>query len=397
MFEEVYTVSQLTGEIKFTLENAFPHVKVLGEISNFKAHGSGHWYFTLKDADAAISCTMWRSYNAGVFFTPQDGMKIVVEGAINVYPPRGSYQINVRKMSPAGEGELQAAFERLKRKLKAEGLFDEKFKKPIPKFPQVIGIVTAEGAAALRDMISVAARRYPLVKLVHAPASVQGEGAAEEIAKAIERLNALEEIDVIIVGRGGGSLEDLWAFNEEIVARAIFASQKPIISGVGHEVDFTIADFVADLRAPTPTAAMELATPNADEIFGFLDEFLYNSKLSLKGFIESKRAEISGILNSYGFRKVKDRTMNYYQTIDNLLLDNERLVKRRIERLKHKIELAKRTVAAADVSRSLKKGFSIVRQEGKILTAADEADENKELNITFYDKNLDIAEWRRKK
>ncbi len=397
MFDEILTVSQITGEIKFALENSFPSVKVLGEISNFKAHGSGHWYFTLKDADAAISCAMWRSYNAGVFFTPQDGMKIVVEGAINVYPPRGTYQINVRKMSPAGEGELQAAFERLKRKLKAEGLFDERFKKPIPKFPQVIGIVTAEGAAALRDMISVAKRRYPLVKLVHAPARVQGEGAAEEIVLAIKKLNEIEEIDVIIVGRGGGSLEDLWAFNEEIVARAIFDSQKPVISGVGHEVDFTIADFTADLRAPTPTAAMELATPNAEEIFGFLDDFLYTSKLSLKGFIADKRSQVAQILNSYGFRRVKDRTMNYYQHIDSLLLNNERAVKNKIQKLSHKIELARKTIAGADVKRNLRKGFAIVRQNGAILNSADAADENSALSVQFYDKNLEIEKWQRKK
>ncbi len=397
MFDEILTVSQITGEIKFTLENSFPSVKVLGEISNFKAHGSGHWYFTLKDSDAAISCAMWRSYNAGVFFTPQDGMKIVVEGAINVYPPRGTYQINVRKMSPAGEGELQAAFERLKRKLQAEGLFDERFKKPIPRFPQTIGIVTAEGAAALRDMISVAKRRYPLVKLIHAPARVQGEGAAEEIVAAIEQLNGIAEIDVIIVGRGGGSLEDLWAFNEEIVARAIFASRKPVISGVGHEVDFTIADFVADLRAPTPTAAMELATPDKNELFGFIDNFLYTSKLSLEGFIADKRSQIAQILNSYGFRRVKDRAMNYYQYIDNILSNNESVVRRKLENYRHEIELARRTIISADVKRNLRKGFAIVRQNGKVIISADAADENKALSVQFFDKNLEIEKWRRKK
>ncbi len=393
---EILTVSEITNEIKFTLENSFPEVRVLGEISNFKAHGSGHWYFTLKDAGAAISCAMWRSYNSRVFFTPQDGMKIIVEGAINVYPPRGSYQINVRKISPAGEGELQAAFERLKRKLQAEGLFDEKFKKRIPQFPQVIGIVTAEGAAALHDMITTASRRYPLIKLVHAPARVQGEGAAEEIVKAIETLNAIDEIDVIIVGRGGGSLEDLWAFNEEIVARAIFESKKPVISGVGHEVDFTIADFVADLRAPTPTAAMELATPNVNEILGFISDFLYTSKLSLDAYLDAKRNKVSEIIGSYGFRRIKDKAMSYYQTVDNIVLSFDKAVESKLSLWKHKIELAERTINANDVQNNLKKGFSIVRQNGKILKSADDAKEGDELDIQFYDKNLGIVNWERK-
>ncbi len=396
MFNDIVTVSELTHEIKYTLENGFPYVKVLGEISNFKAHGSGHWYFTMKDADAAISCAMWRSYNAGVFFTPQDGMKIIVEGAITVYPPRGSYQISVKKMLPAGEGELQAAFEKLKRKLQAEGLFDKKFKKPIPKFPEVIGIVTAEGAAALRDLISVAKRRYPLVKLIHAPARVQGEGAAEEIVKAIELLNTIDEIDVIIVARGGGSLEDLWQFNEEIVARAIFASEKPVISGVGHEIDFTIADFVADLRAPTPTAAMELATPEASEIFGFLNDFLYTSKLTLLEFIKNKSNYVNQIINGYGFRRVKDKTLNYYQFIDNLLSENERIAKRKLQNYLHRVELAKRTVNSSSVEKMLRKGFSIVKQDGKILKSASQASEEKPMEINFYDSNLVLKKWERK-
>ncbi len=273
----VLTVSELTKQIKQTLEDGFSQISVEGEISNFKAHVSGHWYFNLKDANAVISCTMWKGLNSYVFFTPQDGMKIIVNGKISVYPPRGSYQIDVKSMKPAGVGELQAAFEKLKQKLSDEGLFDKEHKKEIPLFPEKIGIVTAIDGAAFRDMISVAKRRYPLAELIIAPSKVQGSGAAETIVESLERLNERDDIGVIILGRGGGSIEDLWAFNEEIVARAVYKSKIPVIAGIGHEIDFTIADFVADLRAPTPSAAMEIATPNMQEIIAFINEFSYNS------------------------------------------------------------------------------------------------------------------------
>ncbi|MCW8959961.1 MAG: exodeoxyribonuclease VII large subunit, partial [Ignavibacteriaceae bacterium] len=222
---QILTVSELTKEIRRTLEESFQQVTVVGEISNFKSHISGHWYFSLKDSSAVINCTMWKGFNQYVFFTPQDGMKIIVNGKLTVYPPRGSYQLDIRSMKPAGLGELQEAFEKLKKKLEAEGLFDEKFKKPVPVFPSKIGIVTAIDGAAFRDLVSVAKRRYPLVELVIAPARVQGSGAAESIVNSIKLLNKSGDIDVIIVGRGGGSIEDLWAFNEEVVARAIFKSR----------------------------------------------------------------------------------------------------------------------------------------------------------------------------
>ena len=217
---EVITVSELTKQIKILLEESFSDLRVEGEISNFKAHNSGHWYFNLKDSNAVISCTMWKGLNSYVFFTPEDGMKVIVNGKISVYPPRGSYQIDVRSMKPSGIGELQAAFERLKQKLSDEGLFDSEYKKPIPGFSKKIGIVTAIDGAAFRDMISVAERRFPLVELVIAPAKVQGSGAAQSIVQSIRQLNKTD-VDLIIIGRGGGSIEDLWAFNEEIVAREI--------------------------------------------------------------------------------------------------------------------------------------------------------------------------------
>ncbi len=397
MNEQIHSVSEITNEIKFTLENGFPQIAVIGEISNFTAHYSGHWYFTLKDSNAQISCTMWKSYNRGVFFKPQDGMKVIVKGSINVYPPRGSYQINTKVMMPAGEGELQAAFERLKKRLAEEGLFRDEIKKQIPRFPEKIGIITADGAAALRDLISVAGRRYPLAELIHAPAKVQGEGAAEEVVRAIERLNRYGKVDVIIVARGGGSLEDLWAFNEEIVARAIFNSKIPIISGVGHEVDFTIADFAADLRAPTPTAAMELATPNIDDIFAYLNDFLYTSQIKISDYLKNKQSTVEQILSSYGFRRNIDSVYNRLQYVDNLFTGVKNSVDGKIQKWNYKINLSKKTIEAADIKKNLKKGYSIVRQNGKIINSVAKIKEDENLNLELYDNKIELEKWQLKK
>lgn len=248
--KNVLTVTELTKQIKLSLETSFSRIWVQGEISNFKQHTSGHLYFTLKDEGAQLSAVMWRSRVPYLTFPVEDGMKVIARGSITVYPPRGNYQIDIEQMQPVGLGELQVALERLKQKLAKEGLFDSAHKKPIPEFPECIGIITSETGAALQDIRSVLSRRHPSVGVILIPVHVQGVGAAEEIADAIGRMNRYGNVDVLIVGRGGGSLEDLWAFNEEIVARAIYASKIPIISAVGHEIDFSIADFVADLRVP---------------------------------------------------------------------------------------------------------------------------------------------------
>jgi len=262
MEEKIYTVSELTREIKQVLETGFPCLWVEGEISNFKRHSSGHLYFTLKDENSQIRCAMWRYRANDLIFRPEDGMKVLVQGNLQVYEPGGYYQIIVQQVQPAGVGELQLAFEQLKKKLYAEGLFDEAHKKPIPIFPERIGVITSPTGAAIRDIISVITRRFPIAQIILAPVRVQGPGAKEEIVQAIQDFNEFGEVDVLIVGRGGGSLEDLWAFNEEVVARAIFTSKIPIISAVGHEIDFSISDFVADRRAPTPSAAAEMAVPD---------------------------------------------------------------------------------------------------------------------------------------
>jgi len=385
---QILTVSELTKEIRKTLEETFEQVSVIGEISNFKSHISGHWYFSLKDADAVINCTMWKGFNQYVFFTPQDGMKIIVNGKLTVYPPRGSYQLDIRSMKPAGLGELQEAFEKLKKKLEAAGLFDEKFKKPVPIFPKKIGVVTAIDGAAFRDLTSVAKRRFPLVEIVIAPARVQGSGAAESIVKSIKLLNEYPGIDVIIVARGGGSIEDLWAFNEEIVARAIFKSKVPIISGVGHEVDFTIADYVADLRAPTPSAAMEIATPDIIEIENFINEFVAKSSSNIEDIIKTKIQDVSSFSRSYGFRLPMDMLNRKTQQIDMGIGRVLQSIEKFSMIYDKKISLLVKSLESYDIQRSLKRGFVLVKQNSNFVTRASNFNKEKKAQLKFYDGEI---------
>ena len=272
MERAVLTVAQLTAQLREVVEERFPAVWVEGEISNFKVYGSGHAYFTLKDAEAQIRAVLFRNRARRIRFEPGDGLHVMAFGSIEVYAQRGEYQLVIELLEPRGLGALQLAFEQLKQRLGAEGLFDPARKRRLPRFPRRIGIVTSPSGAAIRDMLRVIGRRFAGLSIVLAPARVQGEGAAEEIAQGVRDLNALDDIDVIIVGRGGGSLEDLWAFNEEVVARAIAASKVPVVSAVGHEVDFTIADFVADLRAPTPSAAAELVVREKQAVLDTLGD-----------------------------------------------------------------------------------------------------------------------------
>jgi len=264
--ESVYSVSELTAEIKGLLETSFGRLWVEGEISNFRPAASGHWYFTLKDDAASLPIVMFRRANGRVRFDPEDGAAVRIFGAISVYAPHGRYQLIAERMEEVGLGALQRAFEELKRRLHAEGLFDEDRKQELPLVPKRVGVVTSPTGAAIRDILNVLGRRFPGLPVLIAPARVQGDQAPEEVAAAIRALDARGDVDVMIVGRGGGSLEDLWAFNTEVVARAIFAAETPIISAVGHEIDFTISDMVADLRAPTPSAAAELVCQSRDAI-----------------------------------------------------------------------------------------------------------------------------------
>ncbi|MCR4418362.1 MAG: exodeoxyribonuclease VII large subunit [Ignavibacteria bacterium] len=387
---KIYSVSEIIREIKILLETSFDYITVVGEISNFKAYQSGHWYFSLKDENSQISCVMWRGLNSYVFFTPQDGMKIIVTGRINVYEPRGSYQIEVSSMKPLGVGELQIAFEALKRKLAAEGLFDERFKKPIPKIPSRIGIVTSKDGAALRDVLAVIRRRFPVVEVVLAHTSVQGEGAANEISNALDLMNEYGEVDVIILCRGGGSLEDLWAFNEEVTARAIFRSKIPVVTGIGHEVDFTIADFVADLRAATPTAAAELVTPRLEQLVELLNEYDEALYKLIKDFLRRKKENLYGQLRSYSFvlpesllnnnqQKFDFTFFRFNQSIQNFLNDKKQILK--------KLE---NTINLSDPKLTLSKGFAIVRQNDKIISRKSLFVQNYSTEIEFYDGKVKI-------
>lgn len=296
IFRPIYTVSQLTNEIKNLLERNFEYIWVEGEISNLRIPTSGHIYFTLKDETAQIRAVMFRLQSRLLKFEPVDGLQVISYGRISVYEPRGEYQLIVDYLEPKGLGALQLAFEQLKEKLAQEGLFDPAHKKPIPRLPQRIGIITSPTGAAIRDMLKIIERRYANIHILIYPVRVQGPGAAQEIAQAIKELNEWPNIDVIIVGRGGGSLEDLWAFNEEIVARAIFSSRVPVISAVGHEIDYTIADFVADLRAPTPSAAAELVVQEKIELLEGLANL--NNRLfhNLRSFLEIKKEKLQSFI-----------------------------------------------------------------------------------------------------
>jgi len=384
----VLSVSDITRQIKMSLETKFPRVWVQGEISNFKQHTSGHLYFTLKDEGAQISGVMWRSRVAYLAIVPEDGMKVIARGSVTVYPPRGNYQIDCDQIQPVGVGELQLAFERLKKKLAEEGLFDAEHKRPIPEYPERIGIVTSETGAALQDMRSVLSRRFPSVEIVLAPVRVQGVGAAEEIADAIADMNRFGNVDVMIVGRGGGSLEDLWAFNEEIVARAIYNSRTPVISAVGHEIDFSIADFVADLRAPTPSAAAELVVKDRSELIEVLRNMWYTMQHAIEEKVSSLRESIGGFTGSYAFNRPKDLLRESSQRVDeverNLLVATAhilRLADRSQQALAQRLE-------ALNPKAVLMRGYTIVRKKGEIVMSSDDLDKGDVATIQFHDGDV---------
>jgi exodeoxyribonuclease VII large subunit len=314
----VWKVSELTDRIRGLLETAFPDVWVEGEVSNCHAAQSGHLYFTLKDARAQIRCVCFRDQVRGLKFRPEDGLHVTVRGGIGVYDVRGEYQIYVTSIEPVGLGALQLAFEQLKKRLQDEGLFDESRKKPLPVLPLCIGVVTSPTGAAIRDILRVLKRRFPNAHVRLFPVKVQGDGAAKEIAAAVNYFNRTKFADVLIVGRGGGSLEDLWAFNEEVVARAIAASEIPVITGIGHEADFTIADFVADLRAPTPSAAAELVVRSREEFERHIAEHQRQLVQQIRYWISQRRHRVRDLETHRGFRRLESLVRRRRQQVDEL-------------------------------------------------------------------------------
>ena len=323
---KIYSVTELSREIKGMLEGKFPDVWVTGEVSNFRPAGSGHLYFTLKDASAQLRAVCFRNQAKYLKFKPQDGISVIARGRLSVYEARGEYQLYVEYLEPAGLGALQLAFEQLKAKLAAEGLFDAARKKPLPVLPRTVGIVTSPSGAAIRDILRVLRRRFRNMNAMLYPVKVQGEGAAEEIAAGIAYFNKHALADVVIVGRGGGSLEDLWAFNEEPVARAIAASRIPIISAVGHETDFTIADFVADLRAPTPSAAAELVVQRKQDFVSELDHRARRMTQMLRLKLSEARERLTGLRVHTVFQTVAARITERAQRVDDAIAEMNRLI-----------------------------------------------------------------------
>jgi exodeoxyribonuclease VII large subunit len=342
------TVSELTARIRDLLTKNFTEVAVEGEISNCRAAQSGHFYFTLKDEKAQVRCVWFKQQMRGVKIRPEDGLKCSVRGSISVYEARGEYQIYVESMEPVGRGALQLAFEQLKKRLQAEGLFDARHKKPLPVLPSRIGLITSPTGAAVRDVVRVLRRRFPNVHLTLFPVRVQGEGAAAEIVKAVKFFNQREMVDVLIVGRGGGSMEDLWAFNEEIVARAIFASKIPVISGVGHETDFTIADFVADMRASTPSAAAEIVVQTRREFDTHVASLrdALAEQMRYRILVSSRRVhELAG---RRGFRRPLDLLRQQRQRADELTSRVALGLKARLEQSRKRFTAAHLRIVSFD-------------------------------------------------
>ena len=390
--QKVYQVSELTREIKGLLEESFPVLWVEGEISGYKRHSSGHHYFTLKDSLSQLSAVMWRGRAAALNFTPVDGMKVLAWGSLSVYEAGGRYQLDVLLLRPAGLGELQIAFEALKARLAAEGLFDTARKRPLPPFPKRIGIVTSPDGAALQDMRTVAAKRWPVAVLVLAGARVQGEGAASEIAAAIKDLNAYGKVDVIVVGRGGGSLEDLWAFNEEIVARAIFASKIPVVSAIGHEVDFTISDFVADVRAPTPSAAMEIILPDREEVAAQLVAFRQRLTRRVHESLSVAKSCLTALATHWALRRPVDLVRGHRQRLDELETRLQSASYRVTQAARQKLAHIQDLLRAHHPDVVLARGFSIVtRPDGSILRDASATHIDEILHIRLRRGALDAG------
>lgn len=366
------------------------NLEVTGEISGYKHHYSGHRYFQLKDEAARVSCVMFRQSAMGLDFQPADGMKVIVRGAASLFVRDGSYQLYVDSMRQAGQGDLFARFEALKRKLSAEGLFDPARKRPIPAMPRVIGVATSETGAALRDIIQIARRRNPHVGIVVSPCAVQGAAAVGEIVRAIERLNRQGACDVLLVGRGGGSLEDLWAFNEEPVARAIAASRIPVISCVGHEIDFTIADFVADQRAPTPSAAAELAVPVLDDLRRDLDRLLDRLKNALSAGQAVRRLKLQALCAAPGLASPVERLIvprrEMLSALDGRL---QKAMPAVMERARVQLSHAETALRAMNPEAVLNRGYAVLRRGNQVVTGVAGVSVGDEVSIQLSDGSLD--------
>lgn len=411
------TVTEVNKYIKEVINDDLLLKKVYlkGEISNFKAHSRGHFYFTLKDENSRINAVMFSFNNRNMKFTPYDGMKVLVTGKIDVYEASGAYQIYVEEMLEDGIGALYVAFEQLKEKLAKEGLFDKSKKKKIRRIPKRIGIVTSPTGAAIKDILTTIKRRYPVCETILFPALVQGENAAGDIANKIKLANNLKdklELDTLIVGRGGGSLEDLWPFNEEVVARAIYDSDIPVISAVGHEIDITISDYVADLRAPTPTAAAELAVPDINTIITYLDTASTRSYNALNNIISVNYKKLDNIKNSYILSKPLSMYEIKEQKLDNLIDNLNKAITKTIDSVKVKLFTIKNSyilnnpdmlykysgqklnhiiskLEVLNPLNTLNRGYAIVKKDNKVLSSIKNINEGENITISLKDGNIE--------
>ena len=384
----VVTVKQLNAYVKSLLDgdSRLAYISIRGEISNFKEHfSSGHLYFTLKDNDSTLKCVMFKGNASRLKFLPKEGMQVICTGRISVFERDGIYQLYAENMVPDGEGDLLAAFEKLKKKLESEGLFSPERKKPIPKFPKCVGVITSETGAAIRDIFSVLGRRYPLCNIVFCPATVQGSAAPNSLCNALDLLEKTEA-DVVIIGRGGGSIEDLWCFNDEKLARRIAAFSKPVISAVGHETDFTLCDFVSDLRAPTPSAAAELAVPNAEELYADIKGFSTYFEKRISEMIMLRESKLDKVLKSRAFEATEelicekrsltlDRITDKMQnTVDSILKNRENALLSQITKLD-----------ALSPSKTLLRGYAVVEKQNTPVTSVCKINKNDKLSVRLND------------
>jgi exodeoxyribonuclease VII large subunit len=390
MDREPVSVSQLNAYIKELLDNDInlSYIPVRGEISNLKRHSSGHIYFTLKDENAKIRCVMFKSYALLLKFRPEDGMNVVIQGSVSVYERDGQYQFYCVKMDSDGIGNLYIAYEQLKSKLEEEGLFSQLRKKPLPLLPGRIGVATSRTGAVIRDIINVSLNRYKGVDILLYPVSVQGEGAAETICKAIEYFNTRDDIDVIIIGRGGGSIEELWAFNEEKLARAIYASHIPIISAVGHETDFTISDFTADVRASTPSHAAELAVPSIVTLENNLESIREAMGYMIKNKLRVLESSAGRLRSSLEARSPGAMVIQNIQYVDSIQGKLEYLMKNSILNDNKRFEIALNTIDAFNPANVLKRGYGYVKKDGRVAKKAGELCIGDSVQVCLQDGSL---------
>ena len=381
------SVTELNRYIKEKIagDEALSNIIVKGEISNFKNHYTGHMYFTLKDENSLIKCIMFKTYAQKLNFMPKDGMKVFVLGGVSVFERDGIYQIYVKAMQEDGIGALYRKYEELKKELEQKGLFSQSHKKPIPKMPKVIGVLTSQTGSVIRDIINVSTRRNPNVYIRLLPVPVQGEDAAPKIVDGIRKMNKEKLADVIILARGGGSLEDLWPFNEEIVANAIYESEIPIISAVGHETDFTIADFVADLRAPTPSAAAELAVPDIYEIKQKINLYKNRLKISLNKKLEIMKLRYEKCMSSRVFKEPTRMIEDYYLKVDNQIKKLEKNIKEKEQTEKQKYIKLVAKLDTLSPLKTLSRGYSIVESENKIVKSVKELKKGQNIEIRLTD------------